>query len=296
MISPLEALWLKRNPLYAQGASHVSRFLGSRPSHSLRVLDLDNTGLFDEGVEILMAGLQHNNSLQTLYLSANGITEKGATSIARYFSSHTSDGLSDLYLSVNRIADRGAKTLAASLRQNVNLKRLVLESNRIGSDGAKELCLALAHHPRLSYFSLGFAGSTFKLGEVPNRVGDVGASAICRMIARAQALRVVRVGCNGITAKGANALASACLKSRSILHVEIAEKFLKVDDDLKKKMLDHLDENRNIWFGREVNRADFMDKELRFLRSDRSVVDVDSQYRNEMSAAGVMYRKRKMKL
>ena len=292
----IKELWLKRNPLYADGAFHISRYLSSPLSTSLSVLDLDNVGLFDDGVEVLMSGLMQNASLQTLYLSANGITENGASYIARYFSAHPSDGISNLYMSVNRIADQGAEVLAESLKNNVNLERLCLESNRIEAEGAKALCLALIHHPRLSYFSLGFAKATSDLGELPNRLRDRGVAAVCRLIARAPALRVACVGRNAITRKGADALATACLKSDSILHVEIVEKFLSVDDDLRKEMFQHLDDNRIRFFGQEISRSDFMDKEMRFMRSDRSVVNVDSQYRNEMFMANLMCRKRKMKV
>ena len=287
---------MKRNPLYADGAVHISGFLSSPLSTSLSVLDLDNVGLLDDGVEVLMSGLMQNISLQTLYLSANGITEKGTLFIAEYFIAHPSDGISNLYMSVNRLADQGAEALAESLKNNVHLERLCLASNRIEADGAKALCLALSHHPRLSYFSLGLNKATSDLGELPNRLRDSGAAAVCRLIARAPVLRVVCVGRNAITRKGADALATACLKSDSILHVEIVEKFLSVDIELRKEMSEHLDDNRKRCYGRETSRSNFMDKEMRFMRSDRSVVNVDSQYRNEMFVANLMCRKRKAKV
>ena len=43
----------------------------------LKILDMDNTGLMDDGVKTLMSGLKENYNLETLYLSANGITEHG---------------------------------------------------------------------------------------------------------------------------------------------------------------------------------------------------------------------------
>ena len=290
----IKELWLKRNPLHAEGAFHISRFLSSPPSASLTVLDLDNTGLLDEGVKVLMSGLMQNDRLRTLYISANGITEKGTSYMADYFFAHPSDGISDLYMSVNRIADEGAVTLAESLKKNVNLERLCLESNRIEAEGAKALCSALSHHPRMLYLGLGFTKSTSDLGELPNRMRDAGVAAVCRLIARAPALLVICLGRNGITRKGADALATACLKSDSILHVEIVEKFLSVDDSLRKSMIEHFDENRTRFFGEEISRADFMRKEMRFLRSDKSVVNVDSQFRNEMFMANLRNRKQKM--
>jgi hypothetical protein len=161
-------------------------------------------------------------------------------------------------------------------------------------EGARALCLALSHHPRLTYLSLGFAKATSDLGELPNRLRDGGAAAVCRLIARAPVLRAVCVGRNAITQRGADALATACLKSDSILHVEIVEKFLSVDDSLRKEMTERLDENRNRYFGETISRSDFVNRELRFLRNDRSVLNVDSQYRNEMFMANLMCRNRKL--
>lgn len=49
----------------------------------LQVLDLDNTGLFDDGIAKLMSSLRNNSTLQTLYVSANGITHIGAGRVLR---------------------------------------------------------------------------------------------------------------------------------------------------------------------------------------------------------------------
>ena len=44
---------------------------------TLKVLDLDNTGIDDEGAEILAASLKHNTKLEALTLRGSNITEKG---------------------------------------------------------------------------------------------------------------------------------------------------------------------------------------------------------------------------
>lgn len=45
------ALWLKRNALGTGGAAHLGRMLAT--NRTLELLDVHNTGLFDEGIEAL---------------------------------------------------------------------------------------------------------------------------------------------------------------------------------------------------------------------------------------------------
>lgn len=57
---------------------NAGELLASPAGSSIRVLDLDNTGLLDQGVANLMAGLRGNTTLETLYASANGLSPVGA--------------------------------------------------------------------------------------------------------------------------------------------------------------------------------------------------------------------------
>jgi Ran GTPase-activating protein (RanGAP) involved in mRNA processing and transport len=70
----IQQLWLKRNPLRANGAEHIARALTQ--NRCLFVLDLVNTALLDEGLSTLLDALETNCTLAHCYLDGNGITVK----------------------------------------------------------------------------------------------------------------------------------------------------------------------------------------------------------------------------
>lgn len=67
------ALWLKRNPIMKEGAVHLSRMFSI--NSTLTLIDLHNTGLFDEGIAAICTSSPC--VLKHMYLDANGITTKG---------------------------------------------------------------------------------------------------------------------------------------------------------------------------------------------------------------------------
>ena len=65
-----EALWLKRNPI-GEGAKYLAEML--EVNNKIKILDLDNTAILDEGVAYIMKALTNNTTLRHLYLDANGL-------------------------------------------------------------------------------------------------------------------------------------------------------------------------------------------------------------------------------
>lgn len=173
------ALWLKRNPLKASGAAHIGQCL--TVNTSLQILDLDNTGLLDEGVAALLEPLTRSTSrchLRHLYLNGNGITIKGAKCISRFLKTHP-QALETLYLSMNCICTEGAKEIAKALlrtakssEQRPALKRLNLASCRITSEALPDIFEA-ARVCQMICVDLGSHKATRDLGEKHNRfIGD----------------------------------------------------------------------------------------------------------------------------
>ena len=169
--SGVTGLWLKRNPLGAEGAMSLARMLNH--NRQLRVLDLVNTDLRCSGVRALVDALcTGNQSLQALYLSGNGLSAAAATDIARLL--REAPQLRALYLSVNHLGDEGAAMLAEALGDNHTLQTLELASNGIGPGGASALFEAVPHS-FLQTLSLGYAPSTQVLGAQANYIGAEGA-------------------------------------------------------------------------------------------------------------------------
>ena len=85
--------------------------------------------------------LERNPVLKVLGLVCNGITDKGAKSLARALQSNSN--LKVLGLACNEITDDGAASLAEMLNHNDSLHGLYLEENDIGEVGSA--LLAKAH-------------------------------------------------------------------------------------------------------------------------------------------------------
>ncbi|CAF4676848.1 unnamed protein product, partial [Didymodactylos carnosus] len=129
----VKALWLKRNPILAAGAVHVSKMLSL--NKYLQILDLANTGLLDDGCETLFNGLKSNQTLKHLYIDTNGLTVRSGQIIRAHFELGYNH-LETLYLSCNRMGNRGTEEIAEGLKHDKYLKRLSLASNCVGADAA----------------------------------------------------------------------------------------------------------------------------------------------------------------
>jgi len=86
----VDMLWLKRNPLKFLGAQVISKLLYT--NQYIHTLDLDNTGLLDEGAILILKSLNHHgqgkSALKHLYLNGNGLGIKTAKVIGEILSNN----------------------------------------------------------------------------------------------------------------------------------------------------------------------------------------------------------------
>ena len=280
--SAVEAIWLKRNQLSLSGAQQVARLLSSPMCGRLRILDVDNTGLLDEGATTVFDALQQNQSVRHLYISGNGIGPEGAKSAARYLEHVRANyprvkGLRSLFLSVNRIGDEGIIALAGALHQQPHLKRLLLASNRIESAGATALACALEDNDVLQVLDLGLYTSTGDLGELPNRIEDAGAAALAHMLTINTSLRYLSIAHNGLTAASYHVMADAVRQSSTVCYLEIVERGQPRPDDEWAAIQHTLAANAQRLYGMEPR--EFSMFALHSLRNIRSCSDIASVYR-----------------
>jgi Ran GTPase-activating protein (RanGAP) involved in mRNA processing and transport len=156
-----KALWLKRNPLNPIGIKHISDML--KVNTTLKILDLHNTAVFDEGLIYLVEGLRLNRTLRHLYLDANAITPKSIVYLANYFKELTKKkekGIHSLWIEINRLNDEGICILLDALKDYSYLKRLNIGSNGITYISAKKLYETFKNNKSLSVLSLGCYKST----------------------------------------------------------------------------------------------------------------------------------------
>ena len=252
-------------------------------NNKIKILDLDNTAIMDEGVKILMESLSKNTVLKHLYLDANGITYLGAKYIAQYFDDLVKTGrkgLTSLWVGVNRLDDEGAILLADSLRNYKYLKRLVINSNRLSSVGTKALCDALVDHTNLISFDLGIYKSTSDLNELPNNIGDTGAQIIADYIRKNKSVKVLSVLHNDISELGIKVIADALEENDTIVWLYYEQYGVGVSQELRQQIRDRLETNIKKHYNMDV--GDFCNNVLRYIKGSKKLKNIDSVYRNRM--------------
>jgi Ran GTPase-activating protein (RanGAP) involved in mRNA processing and transport len=222
--SRVNALWLKRNPLGTGGARAIAALI--RGGTALRVLDLFNCELDDEGVAIVAEALADPASrIEHVYLGGNAAGWRAARALAELLA--TTRTLASLGISASRLGDDGAIAVAEGLARNTSLRELGLASNAIGPRGAAAIARAAAQHPRLAVLDLGAVGAARALGERSNHLGNDGAVPIAELIAATTTLRALDLMENGITSNGALPIARAVEQNTSLvelaLHYRVAK-------------------------------------------------------------------------
>ena len=191
------ALWLKRNPLGTEGAGHLGRLLAK--NRTLRLLDVHNTGLFDEGVEALARAFESADGalhLRHLYASANALSERSLEALRPVLTKARSApcSLVSLSLSLNRFGNGGLDVLVDILETGAlgNLERLDLGSVGLEGPDLSRLTRALVRHcAKLRSLDLGTYLSTRDLGEKTNRL-DPDVTQARAPLARASGARAPR--------------------------------------------------------------------------------------------------------
>ena len=240
--TPVEGLWLKRNPLGPASGPHLARLL--RADTALVTLDLVNTGLLDEGARPVVKALADNSSLRHLYLGTDGLTAELMPELGAYLA--LDRGLHSLFVDCNRIGDAGVEALAAGLAQNRTLKRLSLASNRIGPVGVAALVEALRGHPSLVSLNLGWTRATAAVQEGGNQLGDAGAATLAELLKAPSALRVLDVSHNGITQRGLNALCDALEGNSTLVGLRCPQRGKATNPDRIARLRGFLYRNRQM--------------------------------------------------
>lgn len=276
-----EALWLKRNPLKPEGALHLAKML--EINKKIKILDLHNTGILDEGVKYIMESLKQNNILRHIYLDANGLSKISCEYICDYFQyliDNSIKGLSSLWIDINRLNNDGSIMLSKTLKNYKYLKRLMIGSNRIGPIGCKEICENLVNHPNLKVLDLGFYKSTSDLQELPNVISDNGVPYIVEFILKNKKVQVLSILHNNISIEGLEKINDALEHNDTIVYLYYQQYGCdipkKLEDSIKNKLAENIKKIYNMEF------VDFVNNKLRYIKGSEKLKNIDSIYRNKM--------------
>jgi Ran GTPase-activating protein (RanGAP) involved in mRNA processing and transport len=185
----VKALWLKRNPVGADGVRAVAETV--RAGTVLRTIDLTQTGLAAPEVATLVDAMidagsnagSGTHAIERLYLSGNRLGAEGAQELARLLSA---GAVAELYVSAAHLGDSGAQLLATALRAAPPgaLRRLGVASNGIGPEALADL-VAAAATAGVELIDAGRVKSAAILAAADNHLDESGAAAIATALAAA---------------------------------------------------------------------------------------------------------------
>jgi Leucine-rich repeat (LRR) protein len=190
----LVSLDLRNQNLQLEEATTLAKVL--HMNTTLKMLNVGNNNLGDEGVLVIMQGLKNHTPIEYLILSANGVTNldefaplllqlrslkwldlshneiRHADALFEAVGKHNSLELLDL--SLNQISD--GEAICEALQQSHTLKDLNLFDNQLGDDCAIAIgnCVPM----NLVKLNLGY-----------NRIGNAGAKILAKTLAKSPSLK-----------------------------------------------------------------------------------------------------------
>ena len=170
---------------------------------SLTNLNLDGTGLGDDGASAIARGLAANRSVSALWLRSNGIGDPGAIALGYAMATCR---LELLWLWTNNVGDAGALSLARGLQASTTMRKLNIAKCNVGDEGCGAFAAALAGT------SAPFEDIMFDT----NPIGDAGVSALAEGIRVSSTLQQVLLNKCKVNEQGGIALAAAIAQSTSM--------------------------------------------------------------------------------
>lgn len=255
-----KALWLKRNPIMAAGAQSLGTMLSV--NQTLTILDLDNCGLFDEGVEKFVNACGDKPiNLKHIYLDSNGISD--SKHLVKFIEINK-NVLKSFFCSINRLENK-CLDLVKAFEDSTSLKRLCLASNGMTDSIVPQMVGCLMTMKELISLDLGYYKSTFDMGEQPNYLGKTNPEQtvdfLSMFLKYHPSLKFISVYNNYIP---------------SNLVAKLAETIASCSG--KKKISADLDQmNKKTGNIRNHSKA-----QLRVIKHMKRVIHIDSIYRNNM--------------
>ena len=295
--SDCEALWLKRNPIYAEGVTHIANML--KQNKTIKILDLHNCGvglkstayhaenpyenhLTTKGFEVLFDALKFNTTLRHLYLDANAIQTDSMKFIADYFKFKTTikeTGITSLWIDMNKIGDEGITLLCLSLK-DYPIKRLCIGSTIISEVGMKAVSDAFKNHPTLKVLDLSLYKSTADMGMIPNNISNDGYKYICELIETNRSILYFNISMNNIDSEHMAKIAQSFESNDKIVYFYYKQYGQEIKQDVITKINYILERNGKKF---ELDTKIVPNNEYqRILKHSEKVKNIDSIYRNNM--------------
>lgn len=137
----LEEVDLSENSISSKGAAAILSAFHANPNPVLHTLNLSQNEIWDmdDG-----SFLRNNTTLKIFNLDGNFMHDEGAGQIANAIGENPNSKIEKLFLGWNGISDDGATALAKMMELNCTLQVLGLAENDISNSGARAILSALA--------------------------------------------------------------------------------------------------------------------------------------------------------
>ena len=207
---------------------------------TVRELELFDTGITNEGLDILAKGLCKNSTLKTLDLMKNDLGFKsGSLSKFKGMSEMlaSNDKLEELILDRNPLGSAGVTWIAEALESNKGVKHLYLNRTECGDEGAAALAKMLGVNKTLESLHLCSRGHSDPVLE--NYIGDEGATAFADVLKEHNSsLRKLRLyGNTNITDKGLRKLTETVQKNKALtLYIDFPEQNMTDDEETMERI------------------------------------------------------------
>lgn len=289
-----EALWLKRNPIYADGMIFIKNLL--KVNKTIQILDLHNCGVgfkkeayfakeseYDlyktsDGIKELFEGLKDNTTLKHLYLDANGLTADSCKYIAEYFDYKKKTGqkgINSLWIDMNVLGDDGIRIIVESLNGYSYLKRLCIGAVYMSNVGMSYVSDNLKNSPSLKILDLSLYKATADMGTLPNNISNDGVLKVCEFIESTN-VEYLNISMNNIDSEHMELIAHSLEKNNSIKYFHYKQYGQEIKQNVVKLIDKCINRNRSLVGGEYTNET------LRLLKHSEKILNIDSIYRNSM--------------
>ncbi len=138
----LHTLYLSENPqIGPSGAEEL--FHGLLENLRLKILDMGNCSIGDEGCFALAEWLTKTNVIEQLFLRKNNISARGSAKLAEALA-EKNRSLKLLNLDYNTIGDEGARPFMVVVRENNRLEKIEFDDKSISDEWKQEFHARLA--------------------------------------------------------------------------------------------------------------------------------------------------------
>ncbi|KAH0461499.1 hypothetical protein IEQ34_009074 [Dendrobium chrysotoxum] len=170
----------------------------------IQKLQLNSTGISDEGFAGLAGALHENNSIRSIHLNGNYGGALGVASLGKGIEGNKS--LRELHLHGNNMGNEGVRALVSGLSAHKGkITLLDLGNNDIGPKGAFHVANYIKKTKSLLWLNL-----------YMNDIGDEGAETIADALKQNRMITTIDLGGNNIHASGVSEIAQV-LKDNSII-------------------------------------------------------------------------------